>query len=277
MIELPEVKTLARQLHHAIAGQRVTHVSIAETRPKFMFLQPEPEALSERLTKRTVVRVTGDGKWIFARLDNNMTFLLGEMFGRILLVRPDEPMPSKVHACVSFDSGAKLVVSIQAWGGFQVLTPTELKAHPYAGSRGLSPIDEQFTFDHFHRVLDARPEWSKKPIKAFLVHEGNVAGIGNGMLQDILFRAKLSPKRKVPTLSIEERKRLYRAVVETIRDAVRLGGRDTEKDLYGNPGRYVPQMDRRTAGTPCPDCGAAIVKISYLGGSCYLCPDCQPS
>ena len=58
-------------------------------------------------------------------------------------------------------------------------------------------------------------------------------------------------------------------------DAVRGGGRDTEFDLYGRPGSYVPRLDRRQAGRPCPVCGTPIEKIQYLGGSCYVCPVCQ--
>ena len=108
-------------------------------------------------------------------------------------------------------------------------------------------------------------------------YEGNVCGIGNGYLQDILFRAKLSPKRKVPDISPDERMRLRGAIAETMTEAIEKGGRDTERDLYGRPGRYVPILDRRAVDTPCPDCGTPIEKMSYLGGSCYVCPSCQPA
>ncbi|MBU0595318.1 endonuclease VIII [Candidatus Bipolaricaulota bacterium] len=208
-------------------------------------------------------------------LDSGDILLLGEMFGRIRYVAPDETLPDKVHAIVIFDDGGRLVVTIQAWGGFQVLTPEELAAHPYAGALGVSPLDDAFTSERFAEILDGSGDWSRKPIKAFLVHERNIAGVGNGYLQDILFRAKLSPKRKVPDLGASERRRLHAAIVETMAEAVRLGGRDTEKDLLGKPGGYVPLLDRRTNGTACPECGTTIEKIQYLGGSCYVCPSCQ--
>jgi len=119
--------------------------------------------------------------------------------------------------------------------------------------------------------------WGRKPIKAFLVHEGNVCGIGNGYLQDILHRAKLSPKRKVSTPDRREQDRPHRAILDTMSSASARGGRDTEKDLFGAPGRYVPVLDRRAPGTPCPDCGVLIQKISFLGGWCYVRPRCQPA
>jgi len=277
MIELPEVITVARQIRNEFVGKRVEAVSIAEERPKFVFLNGDLGAYEDRLVGRTIVDVTGNGKWIFASLDSGTILLIGEMFGRIRYVPTDEALPKKAHGVVTFEGGARLVVTIQAWGGFQVLTPEELAAHPYAGKLGISPIAEGFTPERFDEILDSSGDWSRKPIKAFLVHEGNVCGIGNGYLQDVLFRAKLSPKRKVPDVSPDKRKRLHLAIVATMAEAIEKGGRDTEVDLYGAPGAYTPILDRRAKGKPCPDCGTPIEKISYLGGACYVCPSCQPA
>ena len=275
MIELPEVVTIARQMRDEFVGKRIVSVSIAEDRPKFMFLNEDLGSYEARLVDRRIVEVAGNGKWIFATLDSRAILLVGEMFGRIRYVPSGNELPKKAHAVVSFEDGARLVVTIQAWGGFQVLTPEELANHPYAGMQGISPLDEEFSLERFDETLDNSGEWSRKPIKAFLVHEGNVCGIGNGTLQDILFRAKLSPKRKVPEITQDERDRLHRAIVTVMTSAIEENGRDTEKDLYGKPGRYVPILDRRAKDKPCPDCGTPIAKTSYLGGSCYVCPSCQ--
>jgi formamidopyrimidine-DNA glycosylase len=275
MIELPEVMTIAGQMRERLAGRRIDSVSIAEEHPRFMFLNEDLAAYEERLPGRVITHVRASGKWILSDLDSGNILLLGEMFGHILLVPPNEQLPKKAHAVVAFDSGERLTVTIQAWGGVQVLTPEELTVHPYAGAQGLSPMDPSFTFAAFDRALDHSGEWSRKPVKAFLVHEGNVAGIGNGTLQDILFHAGLSPRRKVPDIDPPQRKRLHRAIVETLRQMIDAGGRDTEKDLFGTPGGYRPLMDRRTNGSPCPNCGTPIRKISYLGGTCYVCPSCQ--
>ncbi len=277
MIELPEVVTIARQMRREFAGKRIDAVSIAEDRPRFMFLNEDLCAYEDRLVGRTIVDVSGNGKWIRAVVDSGDVLLIGEMFGRIRYVPSDEATPTKAHGVVTFAGGGRLAVTIQAWGGFQVLTPGELAGHPYAGNLGISPIGEEFTPERFDETLDDSGGWSRKPIKAFLVHEGNVCGIGNGYLQDVLHRAKLSPKRKVPDISPDERRRLHRAIAETMAEAIEKGGRDTEVDLYGTPGGYTPILDRRAKGRPCPDCGTPIEKISYLGGSCYVCPSCQPA
>jgi len=275
MIEFPEAITIARQMKEALVGKTISSVTIADNHPRFMFLNDDLSSYDVRLPGRIITEIHASGKWIFSALDSGDIFLIGEMFGRIRLVSSSEELPKKAHGVITFESGERLAVTIQAWGGFQVLTPEELAAHPYASKQGIAPVVEALSLERFADVLDDSGDWSRKPIKAFLVHEGNVAGVGNSMLQDILFRAKLSPRRKVPDISREERVRLHQAILETMRLTIEAHGRDTEKDLFGNPGGYIPLMDRRTAGTPCPLCGTTIEKISYLGGSCYICPSCQ--
>ena len=117
----------------------------------------------------------------------------------------------------------------------------------------------------------------KDSVKAFMISGGLIAGIGNGYLHDILFRAKIHPTRKVADIAGRECQRLYNAIRKTMKDATRLGGKDTERDLYGAPGGYRPILDSRAKGQPCPECGTPIEKIEYLGGSSYFCPQCQSS
>ena len=109
----------------------------------------------------------------------------------------------------------------------------------------------------------------------FHISEPGAWGIGNGYLQDILFRARVHPKRRVVELDKKEGRALYDSIVETLGSAVELGGRDTERDLYGRPGGYRRILHSKVTGEPCPACGAPIEKIHYLGGASYFCPRCQ--
>ena len=106
---------------------------------------------------------------------------------------------------------------------------------------------------------------------------GMIPGLGNGVLQDILWKAKLSPRRKLNTLSTAERLGLFTHLKQTLAEMTNLGGRDTEKDLYANPGGYAVTMSAKNNGKPCPACGNLIVKEAYLGGSVYYCKECQKS
>ena len=88
--------------------------------------------------------------------------------------------------------------------------------------------------------------------------------------------AKIHPKRLVADIDdIEESRKLYDAIKETMEQAIELGGRYDERDLYNNPGRYIRILDSKTRGKPCPECGTPIEKIQYLGGASYFCSSCQ--
>jgi formamidopyrimidine-DNA glycosylase len=94
-------------------------------------------------------------------------------------------------------------------------------------------------------------------------------------MQDVLYRARIHPRRKAVDVDHDEQRALYDALQGTLAQIVELGGRSSETDLYGKRGGYVRLMDSKTKDTPCPECGTLIVKIQYLGGACYLCPQCQ--
>jgi len=85
----------------------------------------------------------------------------------------------------------------------------------------------------------------------------------------------LHPKRKVADISIGERKVLFNAITKTFKEALSLGGRNNEFDLYNNSGGYKPILDKNIKGKPCPECGKKIEKLNVLGSTCYVCPSCQ--
>jgi formamidopyrimidine-DNA glycosylase len=272
MIELPEATAIAAQMRETLLGRTFTGAVVAEDRPRFLFVADD---FASRLGGRRIEEVSSTGKWIFADLDDGEFLTLGEFGGRFLFHRAGEELPKNRHVTLELDGGGALTLAIQMWGFLGVQSLQERADHPYAGALGPCPIDPAFDLARWNEVLDTYLEQENKPVKAFLTHEANVCGIGNGYLQDILFRAHLSPKRKVKSLDAYDRASLYHAIRDTLEEAVDLGGRDTERTLFGEPGGYVPLLDKRANGKPCPRCGAPIEKIQYLGGSCYLCPSCQ--
>ena len=113
-------------------------------------------------------------------------------------------------------------------------------------------------------------------IKALLATEQRIPGLGNGALQDILFNACIHPKTKLEALSQAEKTSLFGSVKQTLLDMTFKGGRDTEKDLFGNAGGYPTILSSKTLDKPCPRCGVTIVRQAYLGGNVNFCPTCQP-
>ncbi|NLG52254.1 MAG: endonuclease VIII, partial [Chloroflexi bacterium] len=116
---------------------------------------------------------------------------------------------------------------------------------------------------------------AKLSAKAFLATEQRIPGLGNGVLQDILWTARIHPKRKMADLSSAEIDAMYAAVKSVLRAMADRGGRDVEKDLFGQPGGYTTILSKNTVGTPCPVCGEGIQKEPYLGGAIYYCLGCQ--
>ena len=100
--------------------------------------------------------------------------------------------------------------------------------------------------------------------------------MGNGVLQDVLWNARIHPKRKLETLNAREQKKLYASVKSTLLAMWKQGGRDTEKDLFGEKGGYKTILSANTLKDPCPACGGGIIREAYLGGNIYFCPVCQP-
>jgi Formamidopyrimidine-DNA glycosylase len=109
-----------------------------------------------------------------------------------------------------------------------------------------------------------------------LATEQRIPGLGNGTLQDILFNAGIHPKKKTQDLSEQQKEQLFFSIKNTISEMCELGGRDTEKDLFGAFGRYKTKLSKNTSGKPCDKCGSIVVKENYLGGSIYYCKECQP-
>jgi formamidopyrimidine-DNA glycosylase len=115
----------------------------------------------------------------------------------------------------------------------------------------------------------------KQSAKAFLATKQRIPGLGNGVLQDILFNARVHPKRKMSTLTDKEMSTLFDSVKNTLFEMTAKGGRDTERDLFGCSGGYRTILSAKTIDNPCPVCGGKIVREAYLGGNIYYCPECQ--
>jgi formamidopyrimidine-DNA glycosylase len=272
-LELPEALSLARQMDEALSGKRIDRVHLAE-KCASLILQGFMNLHQVSLTGKRIESVISQGKWIHVRLQPDTILLFAlETGGKLLFHASEASLPEKFHVRLDFDDGTFLTEQIVGWGWARAVRADKLAVHRYPGVQGLSPVDEtEFTLQALNKILE---QHGGKNLKRVLLDQASIAGIGNGYLQDILFGARLHPKRKAAGLDSGERMALYRAIREILAEAIRLRGRDTEVDLYGNPGGYKAVLDRHMKGQPCPGCGAAIEKLNVSGSSCYVCPACQ--
>jgi formamidopyrimidine-DNA glycosylase len=275
MIELPEALVIARQMDKELAGKRIVHGDRGNSPHKFAFSNGTSEEYAAIFKGKTVGRSTSHGMSTCTEIGQDHTLVLGCGGERILLHASGAKRPKKYQLLLQFDDGMSLTVTISGWGNTLLLPASEAGKHNHVRADRITPLDDAFTLDYFQQLFADVDRKSSKSIKYFVISEPGVHGMGNGCLQDILFHAKLHPRRKVVDIADDEQRLLYNALKRTLNQMIDLGGRSSETDLYGNKGSYVRVLDSKTKGTPCPECGTAIEKIQYLGGACYLCPTCQ--
>ena len=275
MIELPEAVTIATQLNKTIKGKRIVEASTGESMHKWVFYKPSREKLAKLLPEKNIREVSSTGRSIHIGLEPNEVLVIDEFGGKLLWHDPGAGLPKKYHLFLKFEDDSFFTVAIQGWGFISILKEWKQSKWVILRSSAISPFGAEFTSERFIDLIEHYEDKGKDSIKTFFINGRSVAGIGNSYLQDILFRAKVNPKRKVVDITASEKKALYRAVKDTIEQAIRQNGRASERDIFDKPGNYSPVMDRYAVDKPCPNCGTPIEKISYLGGSCYICPACQ--
>lgn len=275
MIEHPEAVTLARQMDEDLTGKVVRSVVLLESPHKFAFASGTQEDYERWTVGTPVGRSTARGANTYTAMGPERFLVLGHGGARIVLHDSADNLPKKHQLLLGFEDESCFTVSIQGWGSVGLMTEEEIAGNEYLSKPGVSPASDDFTWEHFEGLLSAVEPGDKRSVKYFIISDPGVLGVGNGYAQDILYRARLHPRHRVSELGEAERRALYDGVRDTLVEAVRLRGRDTERDLHDRPGGYVPLLDRRAVGQPCPGCGAEIEKAKFLGGTIYFCSACQ--
>ncbi len=272
MIELPEAYVLMDQINKEISGKKITRVEANHTPHAFALYSEDPGKYNEMLSGKTLncadiysgnVRIKAD----------DMTLIITTP---IRFHKQGAKLPEKHQLYLEFEDATSLTCTIQMWGSMLCFREGETNGIPeqHKINNTPSPLEQGFHEKYFRELLQ-KEKLSSLSAKAFLTTEQRIPGLGNGVAQDILFTAKVHPKRKMSTLSEEELKGLFDAIKSILADMWKKGGRDTEYDLYGSRGGYVTILSKNTVNTPCPVCDTLIKKENYLGGSIYLCETCQ--
>jgi formamidopyrimidine-DNA glycosylase len=275
MLELPESHTTAKQINAYLTGKTITTVVAAASAHKFAWYYGDPADYADRLIGSEFLTARGIGMFVEISL-TNARLLFSD--GINLRLHPAAgPVPKKHQLLLGLDDETCFSASLSMYGGifcwekevdFDNSYYTIAKEKP-------SPLTDDFDETYFEDLLSP-DEVQKLSLKAALATEQRIPGLGNGSLQDILWQANLHPKRKTNTLNDGQRHTLFFSLKHTLAEMTRLGGRSTEKDLFGQPGGYPVVMCAANNGQPCPQCGTNIHKESFMGGSIYTCSHCQP-
>jgi formamidopyrimidine-DNA glycosylase len=271
MIELPEAVVIARQITETLGGKRIAHAVANASPHKFAWYTGDPAEYNDRLAGKVIGTATG----VAGSVEVKAGDMLLAVSAPIRYHVEGEQRPKKHQLLLEFEDGTAISSSAQMWGGFFCFPAGEKGGFPdydIAKTRP-SPLTGAFDRAYLSTLFDA--ETPKLSAKAFLATEQRIPGLGNGVLQDILWTARIHPRRKMGELSDLEIDAMYDAVKRVLAAMTAQGGRDTERDLFGRPGGYKTVLSKNTVGTPCPVCGTVVRKEPYMGGSIYYCAGCQ--
>jgi len=272
MIELPEAAVMAQQLNTAIRTKTIRRVVAARSPHKFAWYFGDPAGYSGLLTGKTAGPAASLGGMVEIQVED-VDLLFSDGVNLRFHQTPEE-RPLKHQLLIEFEDSTAMSAAVAMYGGLSCYR-RGANDNPYylVAREKPSPLTERFTSDYFAGLF--LPGSDRLSLKAFLATQQRIPGLGNGVLQDILYQAGLHPKSKVGTLGESGKQALFQAVKITLCDMAQEGGRDIERDLFGNSGRYCTRMSKNTAGQPCQACGSIVQKENYLGGSIYFCPGCQ--
>jgi formamidopyrimidine-DNA glycosylase len=267
--ELPEVETIRRHLAPVVEGRVVEALSILDPR----WCEPAgPEELAAAVEGRRVERLERRGKWLDWGLEDEVHLVMHLRMTGNLLVAEDAPH-TRVRIRLARGEHV-LFTDPRRFGTGVVLLGDDAREDYFSTRVGVEPLGPDFTADALRDAARGR----RQPVKAFLLAQERVAGVGNIYADEALFRARLHPLRPVGTLRRPQIEELRAAVVRVLEDGIDAKGASI--DDFRNPdGARGSFQDRFLVhlreGEPCVRCGATIRKMRAAGRGTYVCPRCQ--
>ena len=275
MPELPEVETIRRQLAGRVAGRTIVEAQVLDP----LWCAPvAPDEVEGKLRGRRIERLGRRGKYLIADLDEDRHLVMHlRMTGNLRWVTEAADQPTRRHLRVRLvlDDGHRLLFTDpRRFGTGLVIDGAGLLDRYLAARLGPEPLDRGFTPD----VLRDAARGRRAPVKAFLLDQRRVAGIGNIYADEALFRAGIHPLRPAGGLRRADFERLHAGIVETLEAGIARQGAsiDDYRDANGDRGTMQDEfLVHRREGEPCPRCGGAVTKLVAAGRGTYVCRNCQ--
>jgi formamidopyrimidine-DNA glycosylase len=273
MPELPEVETIVADLRPHLAGRTI--ISCDLLFPTIV-RHPEPEVFIDSVAGMRITALRRRGKYILIDLENHLVLVvhLG-MTGQLRLFKPDAPLSSHTHVVFALDNGLQLRYrDPRRFGRLLLGTEESLVAAKKMPRLGPEPIDPEFAAEELYRRLRKR----RTALKAFLLDQAAVAGVGNIYADESLHRARLRPDRLAGSLSRKSARRLHESLRDSLLVAIANRGSsvDTYRDAWGEiGGQQEKLLVYGRAGEPCFTCGRPLALIRIAGRSTVFCRRCQ--
>jgi formamidopyrimidine-DNA glycosylase len=271
--ELPEVETVVADLRPHLTGRTITHLEIAH---EAIVRHPNPDAFAAGLRQRRIDSLGRRGKYILAHLDEDELLVvhLG-MTGQLRYVDPAEPRLAHTHAVFTLDDGRELRYrDVRRFGRLLLGREEELVALGKLPRLGPEPIDDAFTA----RDLYVRLRGRTAPVKALLLDQKVVAGVGNIYADESCFRARVRPDRPAGQLSRPAVTRLHQSLRDSLLMGIANRGSSVNDyvDAWGRQGRQQEELQvYGRAGLPCTSCGRPLDSVRIAGRTTVFCRRCQ--
>jgi len=273
MPELPEVETIRRQLAPVVAGRELTALEILDPR---WCLPLAPEAVREALEGRRVERLGRRGKYLVWELEDEAFLLMHLRMTGVVLLDPPPDAPY-VRVRFVFDSGVHELrfCDPRRFGTGELALGRDALDAFFAVRLGVEPLGDELTGEALRRLARGR----RAPVKAFLLDQRRIAGVGNIYADEALFRARVHPLRPAGSLTRAQCEALAAAVRDALSAGLAAGGAtiDDFRHADGVSGGFQHEfLVHRRRGEPCPECGSEVVKFVAAGRGTYACETCQP-
>jgi formamidopyrimidine-DNA glycosylase len=275
MPELPEIETIRRQLAPALEGRRLKRMEVLDPR----WCEPAPpSALEDAVRGRTIELLGRRGKYLIVSLEDDVHLAMHlRMTGNLLLADASDPDPKYLRVRIVLGpDGTKemLFTDVRRFGTGNVLLGSDALAEFFASRLGVEPLSPDFTAEALRALARGR----RAPVKAFLLTQERIAGVGNIYADEALWRARIHPLRPVGSLRRGQLEALRAAVVDTLNAGIDARGASID-DFRNADGARGSFQDRflvySREGEPCPRCGTPIRKLRAAGRGTYVCPHCQ--
>src|SRR3954454_22712297 len=273
MPELPEVETIRRHLEPFTVGRRLERLEIFDP----MGCEPAPPAtLDDAVRGRTIESLGRRGKYLIWTFEDEVRLVMHlRMTGNLLIIGDRQPPYIRVLMTLDNPGSTIAFTDPRRFGTGVVLLGDDALEDYFRSRLGVEPLSADFTTDHLRELARKR----KQPVKAFLLNQERIAGVGNIYADEALFKSRIHPERPVGTLKREQLEALREAVIESLEAGI--DSRGASIDDYRNPdgaeGMFQTKFQvHLREGEPCIRCGTTIKKMRAAGRGTYVCEKCQP-
>lgn len=274
MPELPEVETVRQSLRKHILGRTIVDIDIRL--PRLIRLPENTEEFKLMLVGQTIQEIDRRGKYLLFQIPPFTLVSHLRMEGKYSIHQLDDPIEKHTHLIFRLDDNTELRYrDVRTFGTFDLIPQGKYDALTGLASLGPEPLEEEFTLAVFCDICKKK---TSRNIKAFLLDQTNIAGLGNIYVDEALFYAKIHPEREVSSLKKKEIELIYIGIRKCLSDGVKAGGATVRsyRNSDGEMGYFQLQIEvygRRTQ--PCSHCGTPIERIVVAGRGTHICPKCQ--